>query len=81
MLPSESSRGEIGYAYNDLESVERALERADGDCAAIFVGGASYPYSGRMSMPTPEFAKGVRRVGGGRAVSWLCVFECCSWHS
>ena len=58
VLPEESSELEIGYTYNDLDSVKAALEAADGDCAAIFVGGASYPYSAATEMPTPEFARG-----------------------
>ena len=53
VLPEESSELEIGYTYNDLDSVKAALEAADGDCAAIFVGGASYPYSAATEMPTP----------------------------
>ena len=51
VLPSESSAFESGYRFNDLASVERGLQNLDGDCAAIFVGGASYPYSaGRSSL-------------------------------
>eukprot|EP01052_Picozoa_sp_SAG31_P025758 SAG31_NODE_2280_length_6025_cov_8.850321_3_plen_205_part_00 len=50
------------YVYNDLESVERGLAQLDGDCAAIFVGGCSYPYSGRTELPTPEFALGLRKL-------------------
>jgi glutamate-1-semialdehyde 2,1-aminomutase len=38
------------------------LDRTDGDCAAIFVGGASYPYSAATEMPTPEFARGLRAL-------------------
>eukprot|EP01050_Picozoa_sp_SAG11_P023923 SAG11_NODE_4951_length_1711_cov_4.104839_1_plen_121_part_00 len=48
------------YTYNDLGSVRGALEAADGDCAAIFVGGASYPYSADVELPTPAFAQGLR---------------------
>jgi glutamate-1-semialdehyde 2,1-aminomutase len=60
VLAAESSVHEIGFTYNDLESVESALDTADGDCAAIFVGGCSYPYSGPTEEPTFEFAKGLR---------------------
>ena len=38
------------------------LESTNGDCAAIFVGGASYPYSAAMEMATPEFARGLRAL-------------------
>lgn len=57
-----SSDFEVPYTYNDLGSVKAALEGADGDCAAIFVGGASYPYSGATEMATPEFARGLRKL-------------------
>lgn len=62
VLPDESSDLEAGYQFNDLESVRVALEATDGDCAAIFVGGASYPYSSQTVMPTPEFARGLRAL-------------------
>ena len=62
VLSSESSSVEIGYVYNDLASVERALEQAAGDCAAIFAGGASYPYSALTEPPTAEFARGLRSL-------------------
>ena len=62
VLPAESSVWEMGFTYNDLDSVRTALEACAGDCAAVFVGGASYPYSNRTVQPTPEFARGVRQL-------------------
>eukprot|EP00038_Savillea_parva_P018349 m.23178 g.23178 ORF g.23178 m.23178 type:complete len:479 (+) comp4061_c0_seq1:42-1478(+) len=62
VLPAESSAHEVGYIYNDLESVARALESTHGDCAAIFVGGCSYPYGGRTELLTPEFTRGLRQL-------------------
>ena len=62
MTSSLSFRYEVGYRYNDLASVERALTEAEGDIAAIFVGGASYPYCGQIEMPTKEFAAGLRTL-------------------
>jgi hypothetical protein len=38
--------------------VRSALASAPGDVAAVFVGGCSYPYSGRTVEPTREFVKG-----------------------
>lgn len=62
MLPAESSEHEVPYIYNDLASVEAGIAALDGDCAAIFVGGCSYPYSGQTEEPTPEFAQGLRKL-------------------
>jgi glutamate-1-semialdehyde 2,1-aminomutase len=62
VLPEVSSDFEVPYTYNDLGSVKAALQSADGDCAAIFVGGASYPYSAETEMATPEFAQGLRKL-------------------
>eukprot|EP00035_Acanthoeca_spectabilis_P000273 m.72321 g.72321 ORF g.72321 m.72321 type:complete len:469 (+) comp10105_c0_seq1:190-1596(+) len=62
VLTAESTAHEIGYRYNDLESVRAALDAADGDCAAIFVGGCSYPYSGPTELPTADFARGIRQM-------------------
>ena len=53
---------EGGFAYNDLDSVERAVEERGGDVAAIFVGGCSYPYSGDTVEPSAAFARGLRRI-------------------
>ena len=64
MIAEESSDLEVGYTYNDLSSVERALASVDGDCAAIFVGGASYPYSAATECPlliSPEVCARLRR--------------------
>ncbi len=62
VLAEEGAALEEAYEYNDLASVEAALARLDGDCAAIFVGGASYPYSAPTREPTAEFARGVRAL-------------------
>jgi glutamate-1-semialdehyde 2,1-aminomutase len=62
VLAAESSDHEVGYVYNDLTSVEHALQALDGDCAAIFVGSASYPYSGDMVAPTKAFVRGLREL-------------------
>ena len=63
ILAAEGAAEEIGYVYNDLESVERALALLDGDLpAAIFVGGCSYPYSAPTVEPTAEFVCGLRKI-------------------
>ena len=62
VIAEESSDLEVGYTYNDLSSVERALASGDGDCAAISVGGASYPYSAATESPTADFARGLRSL-------------------
>jgi glutamate-1-semialdehyde 2,1-aminomutase len=62
VLAAESSDHEVGYMYNDLASVEQGLQALGGDCAAIFVGSASYPYSGNMEAPTQEFVQGLRAL-------------------
>lgn len=62
VLPQDGEEFEVGFKFNDLESVEQAVIGLDGDCAAIFVGGLSYPYSAPMVDPTPEFARGLRDI-------------------
>ena len=58
LVPQSRILDPAGYTYNDLESVERAVERLGGDVAAIFVGACSYPYSAPTAEPTAEFASG-----------------------
>ena len=59
VLPAEAAN-EVGFHYNDLASVEKALISTEGDAAAIFVGSLWYPYSGQIESPTAEFARGLR---------------------
>jgi len=62
VLPEESKQYEASYTYNDLDSVRKAIASLDGDVAAIFVGGCSYPYSAPTEEPTAEFARGLRQL-------------------
>jgi len=48
---------EVAFVYNDLGSVEAALTAHEGEVAAIFVGGCSYPYSAPTEEPTAHFVQ------------------------
>ena len=61
VLPEEAV--EVGFVYNDLGSVERAIRELGAERpAAIFVGGCSYPYSAPTVCPTADFARGLREI-------------------
>jgi hypothetical protein len=48
--------------FNKNHQVERQLKKHEGSVAAIFVGGASYPWSWDIVEPTAQFARGLRRL-------------------
>lgn len=52
----------LPFTFNDLGSVERALETAPGDVAAILVSAFRHDMGRRQELPTPEFARGVRAL-------------------
>lgn len=74
VLSGEGADDEVGFTYNDLQSVERALGVLEGDAAAIFVGGCSYPYSANTAQPTAEFVRGLRELAD-RSGALLVVDE------
>ena len=54
---------QVEYQYNDISSVEAAMERvhtADGGVAAIIVSALDYRYSRELAMATKEWAEAVR---------------------
>jgi glutamate-1-semialdehyde 2,1-aminomutase len=52
----------LPFTFNDLRSVEAAVERASGDLAAIMVSAFRHDMGQRQELPTPEFARGVRAL-------------------
>ena len=50
------------YTYNDLASVERAAEEADGDVAAIIVSPFKHDAGFDQEMVDPDFALGLRQL-------------------
>ncbi len=52
----------IHYAYNDVESLEAAVEQARGDLAAIVVSAFKHDLGFEHIMPTPEFARRARAL-------------------
>jgi len=55
---------QVEYEYNNLHSVEEALEKAaeDGGVAAVIVSAFDYRYSREMTMASKEWAEGVRAL-------------------
>ena len=52
----------LSYRYNDLASLERAVEQAGGDLAAIVVSAFRHDMGLRQELPTAEFARRVRAL-------------------
>ncbi len=52
----------LPFTYNDVRSVEAAVERAGGDVAAILVSAFRHDMGQRQELPTSEFARGVRAL-------------------
>jgi glutamate-1-semialdehyde 2,1-aminomutase len=52
----------IGFEYNDVASLENAVDRAGGDLAGIIVTAFRHDMGRTLEMPTPEFARRVRAL-------------------
>jgi glutamate-1-semialdehyde 2,1-aminomutase len=52
----------LPFTFNDLRSVEAAVEQAGGDFAAIMVSAFRHDMGQPQELPTPEFARGVRAL-------------------
>ena len=52
--------GTLEYEFNDLASVQSAIDAADGDAAAIIVSAFRHDVGYDQELPTPEFARGLR---------------------
>lgn len=52
----------IHYDYNDMESLNRAMERAGPDLAGIVTSAFRHDTRQDQEMPTPEFARAMRRL-------------------
>jgi glutamate-1-semialdehyde 2,1-aminomutase len=52
----------LHYRYNDLASVDAAMERAGADLAAIVVSAFRHDFGFTQELPTPEFAHHLRSV-------------------
>lgn len=52
----------LQFDYNDIASLEAAVDRADGDLAAIIVTAFRHDVRRHQEMPTPAFAKRVREL-------------------
>ncbi|WP_245514962.1 aminotransferase class III-fold pyridoxal phosphate-dependent enzyme [Jiella endophytica] len=83
-------RAHIGtYVYNDVASLEAAVERASGDLAAILVSPFKHDYGKEQALPTPEFAAAARRLADAEDAALVldevrCGFRLSmqgSWHA
>jgi glutamate-1-semialdehyde 2,1-aminomutase len=52
----------LHFRYNDIASLEAAVERAGTDLAAILVSAFRHDYGQRQELPTPEFARRCRAL-------------------
>ena len=52
----------IAFRYNDIPSLEAAVERAGPDLAAILVSAFRHDFGQRQELPTPEFARSCRAL-------------------
>ncbi len=52
----------IGFEYNDIASLENAVDRAGGDLAGIIVTAFRHDMGRTLELPTPEFARRVRAL-------------------
>jgi glutamate-1-semialdehyde 2,1-aminomutase len=52
----------LHYVYNDIDSVDAAVEQAGGDLAAIVVSAFRHDFGFRQELPTPAFARHLRSV-------------------
>ncbi len=52
----------LHFDYNDIASLEAAVEQAGGDLAAILVSAFRHDFGLRQDLPTPEFARRVRAL-------------------
>ncbi len=52
----------LPFTFNDAASVERAVEQAGGDLAAILVSAYRHDMGQRQELPTPDFARRVRAL-------------------
>jgi glutamate-1-semialdehyde 2,1-aminomutase len=52
----------VTYEYNDIASVDAAVEAAKGDLAAIIVTAFRHDFGRRQELPTAEFARHLRQV-------------------
>ena len=52
----------LPFTFNDVASVERAVEQAGGDLAAILVSAYRHDMGQRQELPTPDFARRVRAL-------------------
>ena len=58
--PEGSAEGTIEYEFNDLSSVQDALDTAEGDAAGIIVSAFRHDVGYDQELPTVEFAQGLR---------------------
>ncbi len=56
----DSAEGTVEYEFNDLASVQTALDAAEGDAAAITVSAFRHDVGYDQELPTVEFAQGLR---------------------
>jgi glutamate-1-semialdehyde 2,1-aminomutase len=52
----------VTYEYNDITSIDAAVEAAKGDLAAIIVTAFRHDFGRRQELPTAEFARHLREV-------------------
>jgi glutamate-1-semialdehyde 2,1-aminomutase len=58
----------LHYTYNDIDSVDSAVEQAGGDLAAIVVSAFRHDFGHKQELPTPAFAS-TSAVPGNRSAS------------
>ncbi len=56
------AEGTVEYEYNDLRSVRKAIQTAQGDAAAIIVSAFRHDVGLDQELPSLEFARGVREL-------------------
>jgi glutamate-1-semialdehyde 2,1-aminomutase len=59
---AEDVAHQLGYRYNDLESVRAAAEAAGDDLAAILVSPFKHDVGHDQELPEPDFARGIREI-------------------
>jgi glutamate-1-semialdehyde 2,1-aminomutase len=61
-VTSEDRAHLIAYEFNDIDSVEKAVEQAKGDLAAVVVSAFKHDLGKDQALPTAEFARRLREL-------------------
>ena len=61
-VTAEDRANLVYFDYNDLPSLQQALESVGGDAAAVIVSAFKHDFGRDQQLPSAEFAQGVRRL-------------------